>query len=138
MEALRLPDTLQGAIILSVIDFFLSFIIIAGIGVVLALLPLINKLVRPAQDEDELPAAPTPAAVHQANLAAIRAAHIPVIAAAVHAVFRAGHIVRIEGPLQGSSWAGQGRARLLSHAAGAASRARPSEPPATLRTPDNS
>ena len=47
MEALRLPDTLQGAIILSVIDFFLSFVIIAGIGVVLALLPLINRLVTP-------------------------------------------------------------------------------------------
>ena len=29
-------------------------------------------------------------------------------------------------------------ARLLAHAAGAASRARPSEPPAAPRTPDNS
>ena len=61
-----------------------------------------------------------------------------MIAAAVHAVFRAGHIVRIDGPLQGSSWAGQGRARLLAHAAGAASRARPSEPLAPRREPDNS
>jgi len=39
-----LPDTLEGAIILSVIDFFLSFIIISGIGLVLAAFPLLNKL----------------------------------------------------------------------------------------------
>ena len=39
-----IPNTLQGAIILSVIDFFLSFIIIAGIGVVLALFPYLNRL----------------------------------------------------------------------------------------------
>jgi hypothetical protein len=138
MEVLRLPDTLQGAIILSVIDFFLSFVIIAGIGVVLALLPQINRLVRREVDEDELPAEATQAELHQAELAAIRAAHIPAIAAAVHTVFRAGHIVRIEGPLQGSSWAGQGRARLLTHAAGSASRPRPSEPLAPRREPDNS
>ena len=38
------PDTLQGALIVSVIDFFLSFVIISGIGVVLALFPLLNRL----------------------------------------------------------------------------------------------
>ena len=37
------PDTFQGAVILSVIDFFLSFIIISGIGFVLSLFPLLNK-----------------------------------------------------------------------------------------------
>ena len=37
------PDTFQGAVILSVIDFFLSFLIISGIGVVLAMFPLLNK-----------------------------------------------------------------------------------------------
>lgn len=37
-----IPDSLNGAIILSLIDFFLSFVIIAGIGVVLWLLPLLN------------------------------------------------------------------------------------------------
>ncbi len=39
-----IPDTLNGALILSVIDFFLSFIIIGGIGVVLAAFPYLNRL----------------------------------------------------------------------------------------------
>lgn len=38
------PDTLQGALIVSVIDFLLSFVIISGIGFVLALFPLLNRL----------------------------------------------------------------------------------------------
>ena len=37
------PDTLQGALIVSVIDFFLSFLIISGIGVVLSFFPLLNR-----------------------------------------------------------------------------------------------
>lgn len=40
------PDTLQGALIVSVIDFFLSFLIISGIGVVLSLFPLLNRAAR--------------------------------------------------------------------------------------------
>lgn len=39
-----IPDTLEGAILLSVIDFFLSFIIIGGIGVILALFPHLNRV----------------------------------------------------------------------------------------------
>ena len=39
-----IPDTLNGALLLSLIDFFLSFIIIGGIGGVLALFPLLNRL----------------------------------------------------------------------------------------------
>jgi len=38
------PDTLQGALLLSVIDFFLSFVVIAAIGFVLTGLPLINRI----------------------------------------------------------------------------------------------
>jgi hypothetical protein len=38
-----IPDSLQGAFIISIIDFILSFAIISGIGVVLALLPLVNR-----------------------------------------------------------------------------------------------
>jgi hypothetical protein len=38
------PDTLQGALIVSVIDFFLSFLIISGIGVILSLFPVLNRL----------------------------------------------------------------------------------------------
>jgi hypothetical protein len=38
-----IPDSLQGAFVISIIDFILSFAIISGIGVVLALLPLVNR-----------------------------------------------------------------------------------------------
>jgi hypothetical protein len=41
---LIVPDTVEGAVVLSLIDFFLSIVMIAGIGVVLALLPLLNRL----------------------------------------------------------------------------------------------
>ena len=39
-----IPDSVQGAITLSVIDFFLSFVVISGIGIVLSLFPYLNRL----------------------------------------------------------------------------------------------
>jgi hypothetical protein len=41
---MTVPDTLEGAYILSVVDFFLSIVIIWGISLVLYLLPYVNKL----------------------------------------------------------------------------------------------
>lgn len=41
---LTIPDTLHGAILLSIIDFLLSFVIISGIGLILAVLPYVNRL----------------------------------------------------------------------------------------------
>lgn len=38
-----IPDTLQGALILSLIDFFLSFVVISFIGLVLSGFPLLNR-----------------------------------------------------------------------------------------------
>ncbi len=38
------PDTLDGALLLSVIDFTLSIVMISVIGIVLALFPLLNRL----------------------------------------------------------------------------------------------
>lgn len=38
------PDSVYGAILLSIIDFFLSFAIIAGIGAVLSFFPYLNRL----------------------------------------------------------------------------------------------
>jgi len=38
------PDTVEGALLLSLIDFVLSIVMISGIGFVLALLPLVNRL----------------------------------------------------------------------------------------------
>ena len=43
MDPINIPDTVHGAVMVSLIDFVLSFIIIAGIGVVLAVLPVVNK-----------------------------------------------------------------------------------------------
>ncbi|HRD67531.1 MAG TPA: hypothetical protein PKY50_15410 [Candidatus Competibacter sp.] len=39
-----IPDSVYGAVLLSIIDFFLSFVVIAGIGGVLALFPYLNRL----------------------------------------------------------------------------------------------
>jgi hypothetical protein len=38
-----IQDNLNGALLISAIDFILSFVIIGGIGVILALFPLLNK-----------------------------------------------------------------------------------------------
>ena len=38
-----IQDNLNGALLISAIDFILSFIIIGGIGVILALFPLLNR-----------------------------------------------------------------------------------------------
>ena len=38
-----IPNTVEGAVILSIIDFILSFFIISGIGVILAILPVANR-----------------------------------------------------------------------------------------------
>lgn len=38
------PDSLYGACLLSLIDFFLSIVMITGIGFVLAAFPLMNRL----------------------------------------------------------------------------------------------
>ena len=41
---MTVPDTIEGSILLSVIDFILSFVIIWGIGLVFYLFPMLNKL----------------------------------------------------------------------------------------------
>ena len=38
------PDTVEGAIILSVVDFFLSLLFIWGIGKILLFFPYLNRL----------------------------------------------------------------------------------------------
>jgi hypothetical protein len=39
-----IQDNLHGALLISAIDFILSFVIIGGIGVILSLFPLLNRL----------------------------------------------------------------------------------------------
>ncbi len=41
-----IPDSLQGALWLSLIDFFLSFVVIAAIGFVLAAFPWLDRIVK--------------------------------------------------------------------------------------------
>jgi len=41
---MQIADSVNGAIMISVIDFILSFVFIAGIGALLSLFPLLNKL----------------------------------------------------------------------------------------------
>ena len=41
---MQIQDNLDGALLISVIDFILSFVIIGGIWCILALFPLLNKL----------------------------------------------------------------------------------------------
>ena len=116
------PDTLQGALILSFIDFFLSFIIISGIGFVLAAFPLLNHAARlfaraPAKDAHAAHAAkPAPHAAARAPAAATKPAAAPpgdiaAIAAAVFAVMdgKPYRIINIEPTAGRSAWVAEGR-----------------------------
>ena len=111
------PDTFQGAVILSVIDFFLSFLIISGIGFVLSLFPLLNKAAalfngkaahakpaKPVEKKAAVAAKPAVAAPAQAlpEMAAIVAAVAVVMDGAPH------HIISIE-PSSSGAWVQSGR-----------------------------
>ena len=51
-----IQDNVHGALLISVIDFFLSFVLIGGLGVILSLFPLLNRLGK--QNGTAPPAAP--------------------------------------------------------------------------------
>jgi len=115
MSAL-VPDTLQGAIIVSVIDFFLSFIIISGIGVVLSCFPLLNRVAL------FFKAAPKAThgnkATHAAHAASVEKKadaetldNIAAIAAAVFVVMDGvpHRILNIQPSQRSASWATEGR-----------------------------
>jgi hypothetical protein len=105
-----IPDTLHGAIILSVIDFFLSFIIITGIGVVLALFPLLNRFAQVKQ-----PVQPVATMSDKVDMEADD--HVAAITAAVYAMVGAHRIVHIESVHLGGGWVSEGRAaHHVSHA----------------------
>lgn len=121
------PDTLQGALIISIIDFFLSFVIISGIGVVLALFPLVNRVdqlrLRVAQFRLRTP--PVVVAEPNEKVDVEDEAHIAAITAAVYVIMAgaAHRIVHIESPHQGDDWVAEGR--LAQHTSHAPQRARP-------------
>jgi hypothetical protein len=107
MQAI-IPDTIQGALVLSLIDFVASFIIISGIGAVLALFPLLNRIGR-HQEAPAPVAVPRPAPAVPAPVA--DEIPIAVIAAAVHATLAGAHrIVHIQPTHAGEGWVAEGRA----------------------------
>ncbi|MBK7354839.1 hypothetical protein [Propionivibrio sp.] len=111
------PDTVQGALIVSVIDFFLSFLIISGIGIVLSFFPMLNRLAQfvkaapPARTAHDTKAAQGSKVVQkhhvdteaQDNIAAIAAAVFVVMDGAPH------RILKIEPSARTSSWSAEGR-----------------------------
>ena len=118
------PDTLQGALIVSVIDFFLSFLIISGIGIVLSFFPLLNRLAllfnaspkavahdkKVAQGGKVAPDQQAADTVNQDEIAAIAAAVFVVMEGAPH------RIMHIEPSRRSASWATEGRiAQHTSH-----------------------
>ena len=48
---MTVPDTLEGAVILSIVDFFLSIVFIWAISLVLYIFPHINKLGKLTDEE---------------------------------------------------------------------------------------
>lgn len=106
------PDTLQGAVIISIIDFFLSFVIISGIGVVLSFFPLLNRVADMMAKKPRVasPAAKQVAPEQRASLeaqeddiAAIAAAVLVVMDGAPH------RILHIEPAHHGTGWVAEGR-----------------------------
>ncbi len=130
-----IQDNLNGALLISAIDFILSFVIIGGIGVILSLFPLLNRF--RGQDDEAPPAMPreqlslkesgSAAAVSATSLATQSAAGglhpglsdqqlvVLLTAAAYEALGRPIRIERFR-PLnaKGWSWSVQGRHELPS------------------------
>lgn len=48
---MNVPDTMEGAIVLSIIDFILSFVFIAGIGAILYMFPWLNRIGEIKEDD---------------------------------------------------------------------------------------
>lgn len=110
------PDTLQGALIVSVIDFFLSFLIISGIGVILSFFPLLNRLAALVKKPSKSAAVPEKKASPDTRTDQEALNDIAAIAAAVFvAMDGAPHrIIHIEPSRR--SWAAEGRsAQHSSH-----------------------
>ena len=104
---ITVPDTLNGAVLLSIIDFFLSFFVISFIGFVLAAFPLLNRAGPDltAKIQQQLPPEdPREEVDMTAN------DHVAAISAAVAAIVGAHRIVRIDQGRQGPAWLAEGRA----------------------------
>jgi hypothetical protein len=97
---ISVPDTLWGAVLLSVIDFFLSFVVISFIGLVLAAFPLLNRVERKTVEQAKLSAQ----AAMDEVVDMTAEDHVAVISAAVYAMVGRHRIVRIEQARHGPGW----------------------------------
>jgi hypothetical protein len=104
---ITVPDTLNGAVLLSIIDFFLSFFVISFIGFVLAAFPLLNRagpnLTAKIQQQ------PPPGDLRE-EVDMTANDHIAAISAATATIVGAHRIVRIDPARQGPAWLAEGRA----------------------------
>lgn len=104
-ETVLIPDSVYGAVLLSVIDFLLSFIVISFIGFVLALFPYLNCMGKALQA--------TPVAVSVMPERDVNAEHAAVIAAAIYTMLGARRrIVRIGDGRPAAGWAFRARTRV--------------------------
>jgi hypothetical protein len=103
---ITVPDTLAGAVLLSVIDFFLSFVVISFIGVVLAAFPLLNRARQGTLEQAE----PSVQAAMSETVDMTTEDHAAAISAAVYATIGSHRIVRIEEAQHGLGWVLAGRA----------------------------
>lgn len=122
-----IQDNLNGALLISAIDFILSFVIIGGIGVILALFPLLNRFgkqndkgIRNRVAEPVLPItsqltqSPATDGIHPgiSNQQLV----VLLTAAACEALGVAVRVDRLRPVLaKNSNWAAQGRHELQSH-----------------------
>jgi hypothetical protein len=128
-----IQDNLNGALLISAIDFILSFVIIGGIGVILALFPLLNRIRR--QDDTGPQREPNEKVTSQAIAAPATSPSIrsttsgglhpglsdqQLVVLLTAATYEAlGRPVRIDRfrhlNAKGWNWAAQGRHELQSH-----------------------
>ena len=104
-DTVLIPDSVYGAVLLSAIDFFLSFVVISFIGFVLALFPHLNRMGKALQA--------TPVAVSVMPERDVNAEHAAVIAAAIYTMLGARRrIIRIGEARPAAGWALRARTRV--------------------------
>ena len=123
-----IQDNLNGALLISAIDFILSFIIIGGIGVILALFPLLNrfrKQTEPGPVTIPRQQSPLKESVSSADSPLTGSIHpglsdqqlVVLLTAAASEVL--GRPIRVDRfrpvTIKGLNWAAQGRHELQSH-----------------------
>src|SRR5512144_601094 len=100
-----IPASVYVAVLLRIIDFFLSFVVISFIGVVLALFPYLNRTGKALQA--------TPVAVSVMPERDVNAEHAAVIAAAIYTMLGARRrIVGIGEGRPAAGWAFRARTRV--------------------------